>query len=104
MKRQTFPETAKFQKTKYYVYILLSLKDKKFYIGSTSDLKKRWGNHERGEVMSTRNRRPFTLIHYEYFINKKDALAREKYLKSGYGHQQVESFLQKTLLGMKSTL
>ncbi len=82
---------------KYYVYILFSKKDLKFYIGSTSDLKKRFLNHKRGEVASTSYRGPFLLIHYEYFISKKDALAREKYLKSGYGHEQLESILRNTL-------
>ena len=87
--------------TKYYVYILFSKKDKNFYIGSTGDLKKRFLNHARGEVVSTSNRGPFLLIHYEYFISKKDALAREKYLKSGYGHEQLESILKNTLLALR---
>jgi len=91
MKRQTF------QKEPYYVYVLFSLKDQGFYIGSTSDLRKRFGNHSRGEVKSTSYRRPFTLAHYEYFIVKKDALAREKYLKSGYGHQQLGNILKNTV-------
>ena len=90
MKCQTFP-------IKYYVYILFSNLDKGFYIGFTSDLKKRIGKHSRGEVVSTKTRRPLTLIHYEYFISKKDALAREKYLKSGYGHDQLKAFLKNTL-------
>ena len=73
------------------------MKDKKFYIGSTGDLKKRFSNHKRGEVTSTSYRGPFSLIHYEYFISKRDALAREKYLKSGYGHEQLEIILKNTL-------
>lgn len=88
---------------KYYVYILFSTKDRQFYIGSTSDLKKRLVRHNRGEVISTKNRRPFILIHYEYFISKKDALAREKYLKSGYGHDQLESMLKITLINLRDT-
>ena len=87
---------------KYYVYILFSQKDKKFYIGSTSDLRKRFSNHKRGEVVSTSYRGPFSLIHYEYFISKKDALAREKYLKSGYCHEQLESILKNTLNSLRT--
>lgn len=89
--------------TKYYVYILFSQKDKKFYVGSTGDLKKRFSSHKSGEVISTRNRRPLIIIHYEYFISKKDALAREKYLKSGYGHEQLESMLKNTLVNLRQT-
>ena len=58
---------------RYYVYVLLSHKDSKLYIGYTNNLKKRLREHARGEVKSTKNRRPFTLIHYEYFINREDA-------------------------------
>ena len=70
---------------RYYVYNFVSLKDKKFYTGYTSDLKRRLQEHARGEVKSTANRRPLILVHYEYFINKGDAEAREVFLKSGFG-------------------
>ena len=87
---------------KYYVYVLFSQKDKKFYIGSTGDLKKRFSSHKRGKVVSTSYRGPFTLIHYEYFVSKRDALAREKYLKSGYGHEQLENMLKNTLNDLRN--
>ena len=84
--------------SKYYVYILKSNKDKGFYIGFTSDLKKRLTKHSYGEVTSTKLRKPFKLIHYEYFINKKDAKTREKFLKSGYGRKQFKAILKNTLV------
>jgi putative endonuclease len=87
---------------KYYVYILYSLIDKKFYIGSTADLKKRFSQHINGHVKSTQHRQDLKLIHYEYFINKTDALAREKFLKSGYGHEQLRAFLKRTLLSLEA--
>ena len=80
----------------YYVYILLSQKDSKLYIGLTSNLRKRLQEHARGDVNSTRKRRYLKLVHYEYFINKEDAEAREKFLKSGYGHQQLKEILKRT--------
>ena len=79
----------------FYVYILFSEKDKGLYIGLTKDLKKRFGQHETGQTKSTKNRRPLTLIHYECFLLKEDATAREEYLKSGYGRQQLKSQLKK---------
>ena len=82
---------------RYYVYVLQSSKDKKLYIGVTNNLEKRLKEHARGDVESTKNRRFLKLIHYEYFINKKDAEAREKYLKSGYGHRQLREILKHTL-------
>jgi len=83
---------------RYYVYILLSLKDGKLYIGLTTNLKKRLQEHARGDVKSTKKRRYLKLIYYEYFINKKDAEAREIFLKSGYGHKQLKEILKRTLL------
>ena len=54
----------------YYVYILKSLKDKKFYIGFTRDLKRRIKEHEAGENKSTASRCPFELIFFEAYLSK----------------------------------
>jgi putative endonuclease len=83
---------------KYYVYILQSQKDSGFYIGYSTDLKVRLTKHAKGDVISTRLRRPFNLIYYEFFINENDAKAREKFLKSGYGREQLKSILKRTLM------
>ncbi|MBI2031066.1 MAG: GIY-YIG nuclease family protein [Candidatus Levybacteria bacterium] len=82
---------------RYYVYILYSLKDNKFYIGFTNNLKKRLSEHGGGNVEATKNRLPVKLIHYEYFINRADAEARERFLKSGYGRKQFKEILKNTL-------
>jgi putative endonuclease len=82
---------------RFYVYILYSVKDNKFYIGFTNNLKKRLTEHANGKVEATKNRIPLKLIHYEYFINLSDAKAREKFLKSGYGRKQFKEILKHTL-------
>jgi putative endonuclease len=84
--------------SRYYVYILYSYKDSKLYIGFTNNLKRRLTEHSNGKVESTKNRTPLKLIHYEYFINRKDAEARERFLKSGYGRKQFKEFLKNTLV------
>ncbi|RJQ25226.1 GIY-YIG nuclease family protein [Candidatus Parcubacteria bacterium] len=81
---------------KFYVYILHSYKDKGLYIGFTNNLKRRLTEHANGKVTATHLRTPVKLIHYEYFINEADAKAREKFLKSGYGRQQLKAFLKET--------
>jgi predicted GIY-YIG superfamily endonuclease len=58
--------------SKYYVYILFSLKDYGLYIGYSTDLKKRLLQHAKNQVTATKLRTPFKLIHYEYFIEKAD--------------------------------
>ena len=89
---------------RYYVYILLSSKDKKFYTGFTTNLKKRLQEHARGEVKSTKNRKPLKLIHYGYFISEKGARAREVFLKSGFGRDQLKQALKRTLESRGTTL
>ena len=86
---------------RYYVYTLLSLKDKKLYTGFTTNLRDRLSRHARGEVRSTENRRPLKLIHYEYFISEEDAEAREIFLKSGYGRNNLKQALKRTLSNPK---
>ena len=78
----------------FYVYILHSAKDGGLYIGYTTDLKRRLAEHQKGLSKSTKSRGPFRLIHYEAFLENADARAREKYLKSGYGRQQLRSQLK----------
>jgi len=54
--------------------------------------------HAKGKVRSTKDRRPLKLIHYEYFIDKADAKAREVFLKSGFGRNQLKEALKRTLV------
>ena len=83
----------------YYVYVLQSLKDKKFYTGYTKDLKQRLKQHENGEVFSIKNRRPLKLIYYEACLNEQDALHREKYLKTSHGKMFLKKRLKCYLTG-----
>ena len=69
----------------YYVYILKSLKDNKYYIGSSSDVKKRLDFHNSRLQRSTRNRVPFVLVFYEELPDKNQALKREKQIKAFKG-------------------
>jgi len=78
----------------YYVYILLSQKDDKWYTGYTNDLKRRFEEHNKGLNYATTKRRPFKLIYYEACIDEDDARAREEYLKSGMGKRYVKNRLK----------
>jgi putative endonuclease len=74
-----------------YVYVLQSTKDGLLYTGCTSDLKKRFAQHNKGQVAATRGREPFVLIYYEACISKHDAFRREKYLKTTYGKRYIKN-------------
>jgi putative endonuclease len=82
---------------KFFVYILQSQKDKKFYIGSTSDLEKRLVYHNRGANRSTRHRRPCTLIYFEEFDEKTFAMKREYFLKSPKGFLEKKKIIKNIL-------
>ena len=60
----------------------------KTYVGSTSmKVSKRLLQHNLGSNKWTKSNGPFTLVYYESFICKKDALLREKFYKTGIGKQ-----------------
>lgn len=80
-----------------YVYVLQSEKDLKLYVGFTKNLKKRVEFHSLGINKSTAYRRPLRLIYYEGYISEKDACIREKFLKSGRGHEVLYKQLENTL-------
>jgi putative endonuclease len=81
----------------YYVYVIQSRKDKQFYTGFTGDLQNCLQEHNTGRVPSTKGRGPFELIYYEACLNEQDALAREKYLKSGMGKRYLKNRLRRFL-------
>ncbi|MCZ6694254.1 MAG: GIY-YIG nuclease family protein [Bacteroidetes bacterium] len=80
----------------FYTYVLLSEKDRNFYSGYSKDLKLRFEQHQKGQVESTKNRRPLKLIYFEGCLNQEDALRREKYFKTHYGrmflHNRLKSY------------
>ena len=78
----------------YFVYVLLSLKDRNFYTGYTSDIDKRILEHNEGLVKSTSYRRPLKLVYYEVSYDKSDAMHREIYLKSTYGKRYIKNRLK----------
>lgn len=81
----------------WYVYVLESAKDKRWYTGISNDLRKRFAQHQQGLSTWTKGRGPFTVIYYEACLNADDARSREKYLKSGPGKQYLRNRLKRFL-------
>lgn len=65
----------------FYVYVLKSKKDGLLYTGSTKNLIKRLKEHNSGQVISTRLRRPLEVVYYEGYKSEIDARIREHNLK-----------------------
>lgn len=81
----------------YFVYVLRSQKDNKFYTGYTNNLEKRIKEHNKGLVSSTKYRLPLELIYFEGCKNQQDATKREKYLKTTYGKRYLKNRLKNFL-------
>lgn len=82
----------------YFVYVLRSLKDMKFYTGYTVNLENRLQSHNEGKVISTRYRTPLELIYFEGCLSQEDAIHREKYLKTTYGKRYIKNRLKNYFL------
>ena len=77
----------------YYIYVLQSAKDRKFYTGFTKNLKSRFDEHQKGKVESTKDKRPLKLIYYEACLSREKAGSRELFLKSGMGKRYLKNRL-----------
>lgn len=82
-----------------YTYVLKSLKDNRWYTGSTRNLKRRIKKHNNVEIQSTKNRKPFGIIYYEACLNEHDARTREKYLKTAWGTRYLKNRVKNYLTG-----
>ncbi|MFD2200999.1 GIY-YIG nuclease family protein [Shivajiella indica] len=76
----------------FCVYVLYSFSANKFYTGMTSELITRFRFHNSKSTKGyTLRYRPWYCIHVEFFDSKKEALYREKELKSGKGRDWIRS-------------
>ena len=74
----------------WFVYILRSLVNDRFYIGSTNDLNRRLKEHARGKTKSTRFTKPFELVYKEMYNTSLEARRRERYIKKKKSRKFIE--------------
>lgn len=79
----------------FYIYVLKSLKNGRFYTGSTNDLERRLVEHNSGQSKYTKHTAPFELVHKEEYLTKSEAYKREMYLKTGRGREFVRILIDK---------
>ena len=86
-----------------YVYVLQSDLDNMFYTGITQNLMKRVGEHNSGISKATKTRVPLKLVYFEFCLHQKDAMKRERYLKTTWGKRYIKNrianYLQETKQG-----
>ncbi len=66
----------------FYIYIIRSLRTKRFYVGSTQNLENRLHQHNLGKSSSTRAGAPWELVHTEMFPTRSEATHQEHRIKA----------------------
>ena len=77
-----------------FVYVLWSDKLQKRYVGVSDDVSNRMKQHNSGSARFTSAGIPWVLKHQEYYGTRKDALKRERFLKSGVGRSWLDENLK----------
>lgn len=76
----------------WYVYVL-KCKDESFYIGFTGNVIKRLYRHRMGWVNWTRTRLPVETVYQKTFYTKKEAIERERKLKTGFERKRLKKIV-----------
>ena len=80
----------------FYIYVLMGAKSR-LYIGRSDNLKRRLSEHKDGKVWTTKRMLPVKLIFYEAFVEKNDAIRRERYLKTNQGKKGLKLIARDSL-------
>jgi putative endonuclease len=75
----------------FYVYVIRSEKDGRFYVGMCMDLARRIREHNAGKRFSTKGYCPWKLFFAEEFPTRAAAREREKSLKGGAGKEFIKT-------------
>lgn len=81
----------------HFVYVLYSNKLKQKYVGETKQLDIRYKQYLSGNVKTTSRSDDYKLVFYEAYLSKKDAVRREKYLKSTKGKRTLTKMLLESM-------
>jgi putative endonuclease len=83
----------------YYCYVIKSKITEKYYIGSCLDVEKRLEYHNNGWSRYTKSGIPWTLCYFEKFDSKKEALQREKFIKSRKSKEYIGKLIENNTAG-----
>ena len=78
----------------FYVYVLRSIKTRRYYIGSCKNITVRFKQHNMGNVKSTKSYMPWLLVHQESFATLSEDRKREKQIKNWKKRSAIERLLK----------
>ena len=79
----------------FHTYILQSLISNRYYMGSCANIEDRLHKHNNGEVESTKAFMPWKLVYRESFQTRREAVKRERQLKSWKSQKALEKLINK---------
>lgn len=80
----------------FYFYILKSIKNGRYYVGSCHNIEERLKRHNGGMVKSTKAYLPWKLMYNEEYITLSEARKRELQVKSWKKRLAIERLIDKT--------
>jgi len=80
-----------YKMNEFVTYVLYSAKFNKVYIGYSSSLIQRFYSHNNFSKKGfTVKFRPWIVVYTEFFTSKREAMKKEKWLKSGIGRKFIK--------------
>ena len=79
---------------KGYLYIIQSLKNNSYYIGSTTNLESRINQHNHGQTKSTKYKKPYKLVFNQEFSTINDAHKAELKIKKWKQKAYIEKIIE----------
>lgn len=76
-----------------FVYVLQSQRNGRYYIGSTDNLLRRFGQHAAGFCVSTKHLRPLTMVGWRQYASLIEARRQERLLKQKKNRASIEYWL-----------
>ena len=78
----------------YFVYILQSIKNNRYYIGSTNNLERRLLEHNCGKTKSLKYLRPLKIVFQKGYEKESDARLIERKLKKFKSRIIIENIIK----------
>ncbi|MFA4967373.1 MAG: GIY-YIG nuclease family protein [Candidatus Margulisiibacteriota bacterium] len=79
----------------FYVYILKSENNGKYYIGCTKDIEKRIREHNSGKTKSIKAFLPYSVAYKEEFTNFSEARKRERFIKAQKSRKYIDELINR---------
>ena len=81
----------------FFLYVLQSEKNNRYYIGSCEDIDARLVRHNAGATPSTKSGRPWKVVYSEEFATRNEAMAREKEVKAKKCRKYIEFLINRSV-------